>query len=115
MSKISILDLDVRLFLVKESYVNIIDDYINSLKFGKQNVKNIRNKLILIDVYITLLNNYNFSNNDSNLINCISEDKLKLVFDKLSSLTGICFQPIGYKYIGSENYINSSEEIEDDV
>lgn len=30
--------------------------------------------------------------------NCLTEDELLVIFDKISDLTNICFQPVGYTY-----------------
>ena len=100
MSTLSQLDLGVRLQLAGEGYSNILSKYIDNLKYGKVN-KSIETQLFILDIYISILLDYQVCGEE---VNCITEDQAQLICDKISQLIDICFQPIGYKYIGSEDY-----------
>jgi len=101
------LDLNVRLQLSGQKYSEWLNDYINALRYGKKTTIEIQNKLFILSVYIDMMLDYKIYQCDpttySNTNNCLTETEIESVFDKLSKLTGICFQPYGYKYIGSEN------------
>lgn len=100
MSNISQLDLDVRLQLSGQKYSELINKYFSLLKIGKKDY-NLRFKLILLHSYIELLYTFQIERcGNSGYNNCIDEDDALSIFDKISKLTGICFQPLGYKYQG---------------
>jgi hypothetical protein len=98
------LDLKVRLQLSGMKYSDWMDDYIKALKYGKRNIIEIQNKLFLLNVYIEIMLDYKIytgcSNTNTN--NCLTEIEISDVFEKVSTLTGICFQPYGFNYIGDE-------------
>jgi hypothetical protein len=104
MSVLSQLDLDVRLQLAGQGYSDILSKYIDGLRFGKKNVNTLR-KLILLDNYISILLDYQIAScGEDTPINCVTETEAQDICEKISKIINISFQPIGYKYIGSESY-----------
>lgn len=87
-------DLLVRLQLMGCKYGELLNDYVNGLKYGKKNLTCLKWKLLLLNVYIEIVECYDLNSEN----NCFTEDELKQLFDDVSSLTGLCFQPYGYSY-----------------
>ncbi len=80
---ISSLDLEVRLQLLGQSSVY-------------------ESKLTLLGIYIELLSGYQVDEcGYSQVGNCLTEDQANLLFDKITKLTGLCFQPLGFNYKGT--------------
>ena len=101
------LDLNVRLQLSGQKYSEWLGDYINALRYGKRTIIEIQNKLFLLGVYIEMMMDYKVYNCNpttyTNTNNCLTETEIEEVFDKISKLTELCFQPYGFKYAGSQN------------
>jgi hypothetical protein len=76
--------------------------YIDILRYGKKDAANLKSKLKLLGIYIELLSDYvvDVCGNDSTN-NCLTEDDAQLLCDKIQILTNLCFQPMGYDYIGT--------------
>lgn len=102
MATLSSQDISVRLQLSAQAYSGILSDYMDALRFGKKNANIYESKLYLIGIYISLLQNYTPCECGLDCTNnCITEEQAQSVSDKLAKLTGVCFQPIGFNYIGS--------------
>ena len=106
MSTLSQLDLDVRLQLSGIAYSDLMSKYIDSLRLGKKDYLLLQSKLLALNIYIEILLGYSVStcSVDNTDYNCVTEEEAQLIFDKISKLTNICFQPIGFVYAGSEGY-----------
>lgn len=104
MADLSKVDLLVRLQLSGQKYSELVSKYIDYIRFGKKdNV--LKNKLVLLDIYIELLLNYKICTCDTDCTNnCITEEQAQLICDKISKLTNLCFQPIGFNYQGTGIY-----------
>jgi hypothetical protein len=87
-------DLTVRAQLIGIEYSNLVNTYVNDLKWGKKAAKTEWKKLILLQAYITLLENYDITSDK----NCITETQLTTMLNQISKLTGLCFKPAGYTY-----------------
>ncbi len=92
-------DLLIRLQLTGQKYSELTNTFVNDLKWGKKCAKTEWKNLIILDVYISLLEDYNIDG-----VNCITEDQLITVFDNISTLTKLCFKPFNYTY--SQDNIN---------
>lgn len=88
-------DIDVRLQLTSCKTSVLTNTFVNNLKWGKKCAKTEWKELIILNAYISLLEDYNVDNTDSN---CITEDQLDIILDNISKLTSICFKPEGYTY-----------------
>ena len=103
MATLSQLDINVRLQLSGQKYSEMMYKYIDSLRWGKKSSIIEQNKLYLLGVYIELLMNYRIlSCGETDTNNCITETEAQSVCDKISKLTNLCFQPLGFNYTGSE-------------
>jgi hypothetical protein len=103
MANISSLDLKVRLQLLGEAYATILNKYTDSLRFSKKDKLNLKSKLLLLGIYIEILSIYNVDEcgyDSSN--NCITEDEAQVLCDNAAKLANVCFQPLGFNYIGSD-------------
>ena len=99
MNTLSKLDIKVRLQLSGQKYSEILSKYIDSLKWGKKNSILLETKLTLLGIYIELLLDYTtLDNSPTPINNCLTESQAQLITDKISKLTNICFQPIGFVY-----------------
>jgi len=87
-------DILVRLQLTNQKYSILANNYVNALKWGNKKAKTSWKELIVLDVYMNIIENYNLDSDN----NCITEDELKIIFDKISKLTNICFKPFGFSY-----------------
>ncbi len=102
MSSLSSLDLQVRLQLSGQKYSEILSKYIDGLKYGKRDNILLQTKLTLLGIYIELLQTYSVDEcNYDQTNNCLTEEDAQLLANKISQLTNICFQPLGFKYIGN--------------
>ncbi len=102
MQTLSSLDLLVRIQLSGQKYSEILNNYIDSLRFGKKNNIILETKLILLGTYVELLQSYSVNEcgyNQTN--NCLTEQQAQSICDKISQLTNLYFQPLGFKYIGN--------------
>jgi hypothetical protein len=97
------IDLSVRLQLSGAKYSEILYKYVNALRYGKKDVA-LKKKLLLLDMYIELLLSHSTSDCDDTTFNCLTEEQAQTVCDKITKLTGLIFQPIGYNYIGTGRY-----------
>lgn len=88
-------DLTVRLQLTSCKCSELTNSFVNNLKWGKKCAKTEWKELILLNAYISLLEDYNI---DDETNNCITEDELSIIVDNISKLTKICFKPEGYNY-----------------
>ena len=103
MATLSQLDLDVRLQLSGIRYCELISIYVDSLRFGKKCVVDEQYKLFILNNYIELLSTYNIDTCDTiSPNNCLTESEAQLICDNISEMFDICFQPIGFEYIGEE-------------
>ena len=103
MSSLSSLDLLVRLQLSGQKYSEILNKYIDSLRWGKKDYKALENKLVLLGIYIELLQDFQVLEcNYDQTNNCLTEEQAQLIADKISKLTNLCFQPLGFKYSGDQ-------------
>lgn len=91
-------DLLVRLQLTGCAYSDLTNTFANDLKWGNKKSKTEWKKLILLNAYISIIEDYH----TSSTINCVTEDELKSIFDKVSTLTKICFKPYGFTYINTQ-------------
>lgn len=102
-------DLDVRLQLIGQKYSGLANIFANDLKWGRKNAKHEWKELILLDVYISILENYDINSSS----NCFTEDELLLIFDKISKLTKICFKPLGFTYSSAEEIGQFDDSFDD--
>jgi len=101
MATVSSLDLEVRLQIAGQKYSEILSKYVDSLRYGKKSFKSFENKLQLLGIYIELLQDFVVDEcGYDNTNNCMTEEDAQLVADKISKLTGYCFQNLGYRYSG---------------
>ena len=113
MATLSQLDIDVRILLSKKAYVEMTNKYISQLRIGKKSACDLEERLWLMDIYISMLEDYTpcsscpdpsstqTADNDPCRFNCVSEEEIQRISDKLSQLGGIVFQPIGFQYQGA--------------
>lgn len=95
-------DLTVRLQLSGQKYSEMLSTYTDSLRYGRKDVLLLQSKLALLNRYIKILLDYTICGCGIDCTNnCITEDEAQSVCDSISKVTGLCFQPIGFKYIGS--------------
>lgn len=87
-------DLNVRLQISSCKYAEIASAYANNLKYGIPCSRANLNKLILLNGYIDLLENYQVGSDK----NCITEKEAQEIADKISKLICVCFQYIGFPY-----------------
>ena len=77
---------------------NLTDKYVSNLMMGTC-VKDLEKTLLILDVYTNLLNSYTVCGCGTDCTNnCITEEEVLIISDKISKLTGLCFEPIGYSY-----------------
>ncbi len=101
MNSLSSLDLQVRLQLSGQAYSDLLSKYIDSLRWGKRDIILFESKLLLLGIYIELLSDYLVCECSIDCTNnCLNETQAQLICDKISDLTNICFQPLGFNYIG---------------
>ena len=101
MADLSSLDLLVRIQLSGQKYSEILNKYIDGLRWGKKDVILLETKLTLLNIYIDLLIDYTVCECDADCTNnCLTEEQAQLISDKISTLTNVCFQPLGFNYIG---------------
>lgn len=89
-------DIDVRLQLAGCAYSELSARFNDDLRYGRKCVTKNRIDLMLLNVYLEMLECYDITSED----NCLTEDEIQLIIEKISSLTGICFMPIGFTYEG---------------
>jgi hypothetical protein len=87
-------DLDVRLQLTGCKFGSMVNDYVNKLKWGSNCTFKDKINLFLIANYLKIAGNYEIGNEN----NCFTEDELKDIFEQVTIITGLCFQPYGYTY-----------------
>ncbi len=87
-------DLDVRLQIAGCKYAEIANAYANTLKYGLKCSSDNLNKLLLLNGYIEILENYIVGSDK----NCISEVEIQLICDNISKLIDYCFQWINFPY-----------------
>lgn len=87
-------DFLVRMQLIGCKYGTLANTWVNDLKFGRKCA--IKNKwnLFLLNMYLEILECHELNNEDS----CFTDDEIKDIFDNISELTGLCFQPYGFTY-----------------
>ena len=107
MATFSQTDIEARIRLSKDGYNTLLDKYINSIKMGRKCALEELNTLLVISTYIEILEDYYplvcFDPSNSNFEynnNCVSEEEIQLIADKLSKLINIEFKPAGYNYSG---------------
>lgn len=88
-------DIDVRLQLITCKYADLANKYSNALKWGLKESVYSWKKLILLDAYVSLIKDYDVNNPTKN---CITQDQLIVMFDKISEITNICFKPFNFTY-----------------
>lgn len=107
MSAFTPTDIEVRVRLSADYYNTLMSKYIDSIRMGRKCAKEELNKLMIISIYIEMLKEYiplicidplNSSTDYDN--NCISEETLQVMSDKLSKLIETPFNPAGYNYSG---------------
>jgi len=99
---ISSLDLEVRLQLSGQKYSEMLNKYLDILRYGKRGAEVYESKLNLLGIYIELLQDYEVDEcGHDQTNNCLTEDQANLLFDKISQLTKVCFQPLGFNYTGT--------------
>lgn len=94
MNDITEQDILVRLQLTSCKIGTLSNTYVNNLKWGRKEAKISWKELILLDVYLKLIEKYDLTSDN----NCITEDELTSLFDKISTLTKLCFKPYGFSY-----------------
>ena len=87
-------DLDVRLQLTGCEYGSMVNAYVNKLKFGSNCTFKDKANLFLINSYLNIASGYEVGNEN----NCYSEEELMDLWEQVSIITGLCFQPYGYTY-----------------
>ena len=101
MSTLSSLDLLVRVQIAGQKYSEILNKYIDNLRYGKKGSGIYESKLTLLGIYIELLQDYAVDEcNYDQTNNCLTEEQAQLISDKIAKLTNYCFQPLGFKYSG---------------
>jgi len=99
----SSLDLQVRLQLSGQKYTELLSSYIDSLRWGKRNINKLEDKLTLLSVYIELLSDYTACECGLDCTNnCLTLDGINSVCINIEKITGLCFQPLGFNYIGDQ-------------
>ncbi len=94
MATINSTDLIVRLQLSGCKYGVLAKEYINDLKYGRKCATKHQWELFLLNVYLEILECHDLDNENS----CFTDEEIQNIFDKISTLTGICFRPLGYSY-----------------
>lgn len=94
MADITTQDLDVRLQLSGCAYGTLANSYVNHLKHGHSCITGEKWSLFLLNVYLEILECHELANDNS----CFTDDEIKVIFDNISLLTGVCFKPLGYTY-----------------
>ena len=94
MSSITQQDINVRLQLSGCAFSDLALRFNNDLRYGRKCVTKNRIDLMLLNIYIEMLECYNIDSTS----NCLTEDEIQLVIEKISTLTGVCFMPIGFTY-----------------
>ncbi len=102
--KLSSIDINTYLQLSGIEYSNILDKYIDSLRWSRKDAEELQEKLFLLNVYIRILENYKPGclNGVIETNNCQTEEQIINIIEKISKLTGICFQSPGFQYVGIE-------------
>ena len=89
-------DLDVRLQLTGCEYGSMVNAYVNKLKFGSNCTFKDKANLFLINSYLNITSGYEVGNEN----NCYSEEELMDLWEQVSIIIGLCFQPYGFSYYG---------------
>ncbi len=87
-------DITVRLQLTACKCSELTNTFVNNLKYGRKCAQTEWKNLILLNAYISLLEDYDVDSDT----NCITEDQLNIMLDNISILTKICFKPEGFNY-----------------
>lgn len=101
MAQISQTDLTVRLQIFGIKYTDVLSEWIDALRYGKQSSLYLENDLFNINMIIEILKGFDVGNTTGN--NCFTEDQLSLMLDNFSEKYNICFQPYGFNYKPTNN------------
>ena len=88
-------DLDVRMQLTGCKFGEMVSNYVNKLKNGSNCTFKDKVNLFLIGSYLEIASGYDVNSEN----NCYSEDELKELWEQVSIITGLCFEPYGYSYV----------------
>jgi hypothetical protein len=97
MDYISQQDLDVRMQLTGCKFGQLTNEFADNLKYGRKCIVENQRNLVLLNAYLELLECYKVASGTI-YKNCITEEQLALMLDKISKLINICFQPYDFTY-----------------